>query len=233
MADYTKIIVCLANSRKPPSGDRCVVGKEKLKRGYGDWIRPVSPRSSSGLSTRERHYQDGNEPRILDFMEVPMIGHRPALHQTENHVIDSGSYWRKTGEFPWADLPHLLDSPESLWSNGNSTNLGLNDQVTKEVAAGLQGSLFLIKPETLTVSVQLERKGFPDARRRVRAEFRYKGTKHILVVTDPVAEKAFFAKDDGHYRIANTYLCVSLAGVNPNDGFCYKLVAAIISKQML
>jgi hypothetical protein len=35
---YTKTIVCLANSRKPPSG-RCIAGREVTQTGFGNWIR--------------------------------------------------------------------------------------------------------------------------------------------------------------------------------------------------
>ena len=52
------------------------------------------------------------------------------------------------------------------------------------------------------------------------------------IVTDPVAERAFLAKDDGAYPLTSAYLCVSL-GEAYSDGFCYKLVATVISKDPL
>jgi len=113
-----------------------------------------------------------------------------------------------------------------------STYHGLNDRVTSEVAAKLKGSLSLIKPEDLNVCVQTEGAEFGNPRRRVRAEFKYGGTKYILVVTDPVAERSFLAKGKGEYPVADTFLCVSLAGAH-TDGYCYKLVASIISKEPL
>jgi len=89
MVNYTKTIVCLANSRKPPSG-RCIAGKEILESGYGGWIRPVSARPSAEVSEEERRYKDGRDPRVLDIIVVPMIAPAPSLHQTENHIIDGG-----------------------------------------------------------------------------------------------------------------------------------------------
>lgn len=101
--NYVKKIVCLANSRKPPSG-RCIAGKEVTENGYGSWIRPVSARPSAEVSEEERRYENGQDPRILDIINVPMINVAPSLHQTENHVIDSDYYWVKTGKLTWEEL---------------------------------------------------------------------------------------------------------------------------------
>jgi hypothetical protein len=231
MSSYTKDIVCLANSRKPPSG-RCIAGKEMLKTGYGSWIRPVSERPSAEVSEEERRYEDGRDPRVLDIIAVPMKGPAPSLHQAENHIIDANYYWTKIGKLPWTKLRHLLDDPGKLWPNSDSTYHGLNDRVKIEVAAKLKGSLLLIKPEDLNVRVQTEGAEFGNPRRRVRADFKYRGTKYILAVTDPVAERFFLAKGTGDYAVAETFLCVSLAGAH-TDGYCYKLVASIISKEPL
>jgi hypothetical protein len=152
------------------------------------------------------------------------------LHQTENHIIASDCYWTKKGRLPWAELKHLIDKPAPLWFNGDSTYLGLNDRVSVEYAAKMTNSLMLIEPETLIISVQPEGAAFGNPRRRVRAHFVYQGLKYVLIVTDPVAERAFLAKPDGCYPLTTTYLCVSL-GEAHTDGYCYKLVAAVISKQ--
>jgi hypothetical protein len=53
-----------------------------------------------------------------------------------------------------------------------------------------------------------------------------------LIVTDPAAERAFLAKDDGAYPLTDTYLCISL-GEAHTDGSCYKLVATIIGESPL
>ncbi len=228
--NYTRTIVCLANSRR--HSGRCIAGKEVLESGFGDWIRPISGRPTAEVSEEERRYEDGQDIRVLDIVAVPMIAPAPLLYQTENHLIDAGFYWIKTGELQWTKLAYLLDNPGTLWLNGESSYNGMNDRVKLETAAELKESLFLIKPEALIVSVQTEGAAFGNPRRRVRCRFKYGGSYYILVVTDPVAERAFLSKANGEYPVTDTYLCVSL-GEAYSDGFCYKLVAAVISKQTL
>lgn len=228
--NYLKKIVCLANSRKP-SG-RCIAGKEVLPHGYGSWTRPISARSSAEISEEERRFENGEDPRLLDIIDIPMIAPVPILHQTENHLIDAEYYWTKKGGLPWGMLKHLVDEPAPLWPNDKSTYYGLNDRVEVEHAAQLTNSLMIIKPEILNVCVQIEGAEFRNPKRRVRAHFTYQGINYHLSVTDPIAERAFLAKPDGRYPLTDTYLCVSLGGAH-DDGYCYKLVAAVISKQPL
>ena len=122
--------------------------------------------------------------------------------------------------------------PAPLWTNGDSSHYGLNDRVRDEAAAKLNGSLMLIAPEELTVKVATQGAEFGAPRRRVRADFRHVGSRYNLVVTDPSAEWALLAAPDAEYNMKGTYLCVSL-GEAYKDGWCYKLVAAVIRKQPL
>ena len=228
--NYVKTIVCLANSRR--HSGRCLAGKEVLPHGYGSWIRPISARPSAEISEEERRFENGEDPKVLDIIDVPILAAAPRLHQTENHIIDSDYYWTKRGVLPWAKLRHLIDKPTSLWLNVDSTYLGLNDRVSVEHASEMTNSLMLIEPDTLNISVEPEGAAFGNPRRRVRSHFAHQGQQYILIVTDPVAERAFLAKPNGRFPLTNTYLCVSL-GEAHTDGYCYKLVASIISKQPL
>src|SRR5258708_1330062 len=97
--NYQKNIVCLASSRKP--GGRCVAGKEIVEGGYGNWIRPVSGRSTVEISFDELRYEDGRDSEILDIINIPMIDSVPHVHQTENHRIDAQYYWTKVGTLSW------------------------------------------------------------------------------------------------------------------------------------
>lgn len=229
--NYTKTIVCLANSRKP--GGKCVAGKETADGEHHGWIRPVSARPSAEISLEEQHYEDGQDPLILDIIEIPMIAPVPRVHQTENHMIDDESYWTKKGVLAWADLPGLVDTPPTLWATGDSTYHGRHDRMTQAVATGHQNSLVLIKPENVTIRVLTPGAGFGNPKRKVRADFTYQGVRYDFMVTDPVVERTFLAKQNGDYPIArDVYFCVSLAEAH-TDGYCYKLVATIISEQPL
>jgi hypothetical protein len=227
---YRKTIVCLANSRK--YSGRCIAGKEERGREYGPWIRPVSDRPQGEVTEDERRYRDGRDPRVLDIIVIPLLSHSPAAYQTENHVIDPAYYWAKTGSLPWTKLEQLADQPETLWRNGDSSFYGLNDRVRVEAASTAQHSLVLIAPEALTIQVREEGGEFDHPRRRLRARFQYRREAYCLPVTDPVAERAYLAREDGDYPVSEVYLCVSL-GEAHTDGCCYKLVATVIAKRGL
>ncbi len=228
--NFTKRIVCLANSRK--HSGRCIAGKEIVDGSHGGWIRPVSARPSAEVSEEERRFQNGVSPKVLDIVEIPMIAPAPHLYQVENFIIDAEYYWVKDGQSTWSDLKPLLDKPVSLWANGDSTYNGSNDRVKLEVAAKHNYSLLLIQPENLSVQVVTEGAAFRNPRRKVRAWFQYQGEHYGLTVTDPEAERAFLDRENGVYKVATAYLCISLSEAH-SDGSCYKLVATIISNDHL
>jgi hypothetical protein len=149
---YVKRIACLANSYKPPSG-RCVAGRELLANGYGGWIRPVSARPTAEVSFAEYRYEDNATPKLLDIVDVPLLNAEPLHHQTENHVIDTGSRWVKRGELPWDALEQVRDRPATLWVNRDHTNAGHYDCISQAEAATAHDSLVLIKPEIFNVEI--------------------------------------------------------------------------------
>lgn len=229
--NYSKKIICLASSRKP--GGRCVAGKEVLVNGYGGWIRPISTRDGAEINLGERQYQNGREPEILEIISIPMIGPHPRVHQRENEMIDSRYYWSKEGVLSWEELVDLVDQPTTLWSNGFSTYAGNNDRVPQEETTTIQNSLWLIKPSRVTICVAAPGADFGNFKRAVRAEFLYQGIQYNLKVTDLIAERAFLANENGEYPLEmESYLCVSLAEAH-TDGYCYKLVATIMTQQAI
>ncbi len=226
---YAKTIVCLANSRKPPSG-RCVAGREVTSSGFGAWIRPVSARATQEISEEERRYQDGTDPKVLDVIAIQLSGAQPQHHQKENHLIDDGYYWVKQRTISWRDLQAAVEDPAGpLWLNGYSSSYGDNDRVPGDRASGLAASLYLVRPDDLTLVVASEGGGFGPARRRVRARFDLSGESYCVVVTDPWMERQLLAGNDGETRIDDALLCVSLGEFF--HGFAYKLAAAVITRQ--
>lgn len=230
-ANYTKKIICLANSRKP--GGRCIAGREILKNGYGGWIRPVSARPSAEVSLDERRYENGADPEILDILRISLIGPVPKIHQTENHMLDPAYYWIKDGSLKWSDLPPLVETPKTLWTNEISTYHGVNDAVPGATAADLNNSLYLIKPPSVNILVQVEGGLFGPTKKRVRADFKYNGIAYRFMVTDPQPESVFLARGESVLEIKDPYLCVSLTEPFSGDGRCHKLVATIITKKPL
>lgn len=132
----TKRIVCLANSRK--LSGRCIAGKEILENGSpGGWVRPVSSRPTEEVSEDERQYMDGTDPRVLDVINVPLMKAQPKDYQTENWLLDPRNYWTKLGKLEVNELYGYIDPAQELWTNGNSTFNGLNDQIPLSMASSM------------------------------------------------------------------------------------------------
>ena len=74
----TKRIVCLANS--PKGGGRCVAGTEWDE--PLSWVRPVSNRPGQEVSSSECRYESGDEPQLLDIIDVPLLKAFPEGHQS-------------------------------------------------------------------------------------------------------------------------------------------------------
>lgn len=149
---YTKEIVCLANSRKPPSG-RCVAGREYSKGTVGPWIRPVSERTGLEISEEERRYQDGSQAAVLDVVQIVFKQAQALRHQTENQQIHDEYWWTKVGQVTFADVLAMVESPSALWLDGHGTYNGENDYVPEADAAKVKTSLVLVRPKKTTLVV--------------------------------------------------------------------------------
>jgi hypothetical protein len=223
-----KRLVILANSRKLQA--RCVAGREWREEGPGDWIRPVSDREHQEVSQRERMYENGSDPQILDIIDVPLLGRRADSPQTENWLLNPRWYWNKVGQLDEKRLSVLADqSPQPLWINDYSTYHGLNDRIPEERISEISGSLRLISTEDVRLRVFRPGQMFGDAKRRIQARFSYGDDDYHLRVTDPLIETAYFAREDGEYPLGRAYLTISLGELW--QGYYYKLVAAIIGAE--
>src|SRR5690242_19560547 len=124
MAMYEVTLLCLANSRKPPSG-RCIAGKQFEHGAAGPWIRPVSARPSHEVSEEERRYEGGATAQLLDVISVPLKEHSPFGHQIENHTLDDGFYCEKKGSATWSQVVSAVDPHDvAFWSKSQSTYNG-------------------------------------------------------------------------------------------------------------
>lgn len=226
-----KTIICLANSRKPPSG-RCIAGKVMVDDAFHEWLRPVSARDSHEVSEEERRYENGAKAKLLDIVSVPLLRACPSGHQVENSVLDDGFYWKKRGRATWEQVMTAVDAHDpSFWSNSQSTYHGLRDKISEANVAAIGSSLKMILLPEIVLQVRRE-DGFKgnDVRRRVRAGFTYKNLAYLLSVSDPRIEEEYLAKADGSYTIADAAVCISVVEVW--NGFAFRVVASIITQEM-
>jgi hypothetical protein len=237
-----KTIVCLAYSRK--LGGRCLAGKEIVNDQFSqNWIRPISEIDTGELHKAdirlcEKHWpkwfcvliiwfmRHKPQPNVLDVIKIPLLQAKASAYQTENYLIRPGKSWIKQGCVSTKQLPQLCDAVSSLWRNGYHSFKGLNDRMPLEfVQKRVRHSLLLIKPDRLSLSV--EKRGF---QLKIRSQFNFNRQQYNLVVTDPKIEYFYHFKPEGKYQIGSeVYVCISLS--EPFEGYCYKLVAAIIFPQ--
>jgi hypothetical protein len=227
---YEQTIICLANSRKPPSG-RCIAGKVLFEGASGQWMRPVSARPSHEVSEAERRYPDGTLARLFDILTVPLIEPKPFGFQQENHVLDADYSWEKPGVASWAQVQAALDPFDArFWSRSQNTQNGLRDKIAEDDLAHIDSSLKLIQVTDLLISVQLEDgwQGRP-GKRKVRGRFTYQNLQYLLSVSDASFEDEYLQRPNGNYPVGNAVLCVSLVEVF--HGFSFRVIASVITQQ--
>lgn len=194
------------------------------------WIRPVSSRPTEEISEDERQYRDGSEPRVLDIIAVPLATPQPRGYQSENWLLSPRQYWARVGQASPEQLPALADGPGELWVNGYSTHHGRHDRIPLDGVEGITSSLKLISVDFVQLRVFTPGEPFGSRRRRVQARFTFAGVHYALAITDPEVERRYLRREDGCYNLENgAYLTISLG--EPFNGYCYKLVAAVISKR--
>jgi hypothetical protein len=180
------------------------------------------------VTAAERRYDDGSEPKILDIIDVPLVGARPNDFQPENWLIDKARSWRRVGAEAPSALGHMVDRAGSLWLNGWGSSHGRNDRVPADRAASLESSLRLIEVPSLVLEVLTTESPGGAKRRRVRGGFDWDREGYAMWVTDPQIEDRYLKMRDGAYHIKHAYLTISLG--TPFHGYSYKLVAAVIRK---
>ena len=217
-----KQIICLAASRK--HSGYCIAGKEWQDGRMGQWLRPVSDREFGVLLINDILLDDGKLPKLLDILTCSLTKPVPHPYQSENHAIEKNLPWIRTGEISPSDLSEWCDDVGTLWINGHHSQHGFNDRIPEEIAnESLSSSLVLVKPGNVSLLIQEE--GYS---KKIRAKFDFNGISYCLVVTDPAIERRYLKESAGEHPLnrADVYLTVSIG--EPYNGYCYKLVAAII-----
>jgi len=153
-------------------------------------------------------------------------------YQAENWLLDPDKYWNKTGRATWQDLQAIESDAEDLWlGSAQDTISGLNDRVTTGDVADIDDSLRLIRVDELEVAVFAPGANFGDPKRKVQGRFTYCNISYRVWITDPLIEREFRAKADGAYALGESFLTISLG--EPHEGYCYKMIAAVISRNRI
>ena len=222
--------MCLANSYK--GGGRCIAGKEVLPDGrLGGWIRPVLSAEESGVGNERMYENEADpEPKVLDIMDVPVIGHQPKDHQQENWLVARRHRWKKVGRLEASGLRPHIDPLQPLWFDGDRSITGNIDRIPSYRAKSLGDSLRLIRITELELEVYKNFRG----RSSVRGRFTYAGNDYSLALTDPRYQAQFLnsrymREADGSYSFAREFLLTVSLGEPYEDDNCYKIIAALIS----
>ncbi len=213
--------LCLANARK--NLGRCVAG---LRADGSGWMRLVSKAPDGTLNWSQYLLKDGKDVALLDFISAGVKATRPALHQPENWVID-GSIWKKTTRPPEDAVPLLHKAlcfgPELF--GGSRDRVAMLELEEKPAGA----SLLLIAPERIDL-VPIKR---TDGKQQVRGRFALgagpKLCQYDLSVTDPYWESLVKEKGPRSLRQGEQKFVATISLGEPFNGYCYKLLAAIIS----
>lgn len=216
---YDKLIVVLANSRKPRG--RCIAGKS-IEANATDWIRPVSTRDDGELWASERQYERNQEPSLLDVVHIRLA--RKGIHsfQHENHIVHKGFKWRKIKMISYNRALRLQDTVEGdLWSNVSSSSNGVRDKIHVSEVQRFSNSLLLIKVTDLVAGAQHEATGL-----KVRGTFTFNHQLYRLAVTDPVFEARTLQSSHRRLDVGEALICLSLG--EPFNGYVYKLIAGVI-----
>lgn len=218
-------MICLANSRKRQG--RCIAG---LRTDGQGWLRPVAPGEEGTLSPHQLRMQSGGEPRLLDIIKVGCACPQPRPHQPENWLLDDTRWQLISREPPHAWRPSSIF--ESEIDSGPAIFGSVSDRRCFDdfAHAPARSSLALVAPEDLRWQITLTH----NFNRQTRALFHLQGACYNLSVTDPVWEQRLSHLPDGHHDLAASgvsdtdlvHLTVSLS--EPFNGYCYKLVAAVI-----
>jgi hypothetical protein len=164
---------------------------------------------------------------VLDLLRIGVAGPRPLLHQPENWLID-GTPWqlmaRPAPAGVMAKLAGAISKTDLLFGNP-SDRIAMADLERHPAAA----SLALVEPYDIHWFVwQYEN------RKKLRVQFRLGPYRYDLGLTDPIYVDLLKDLSVGPHKDAELglpkggRLLLTASLGEPFNGFCYKLVAALV-----
>jgi len=216
-------IICLANSYK--HGGRCVAGVRTDGKG---WVRPISDSADGTLNYRDYRLSNGTDVKVLDLVSISLTEPKPAKHQPENWLFEKQP-WKLIARPAPSDalkaVANILFVDSFLFKN---TKDRIPSKEFNEKPAA--SSLAIVHPSKLEFCITQSFSG----KKQLRAKFELAGRVFDLAVTDPVWKDRLNNRIHGTYGRADVgidndtqvFLTISLG--EPLDGFCYKLVAAVL-----
>jgi hypothetical protein len=235
---FSKNLVVFAISRK--HGGVCLAAKEvvidwgsKKIVQVGDWVRPVTSMDSGCLNAHDLCMTNQNVIRVFDVVTCWFTGQAATDSQPENWLMANRRI-EHLGRIDGNNLTNYEDHPNSIWFEEKFT-----DRVPLEKLAYHRalGSLMMIKPEDLNLTLFSFYDAYGNKKSRILARFRYQGVGYSnLSVTDFNLENVLKDKipnvgaspvqlrmpkgDDYH-------LCLSLGTCFEHTKCHHKLVAGI------
>ena len=210
-------LVIMANSYR--DGERCVAGIDVKT---GEWVRPVSGPEGKPVTWDMRNV-GGEEPQLLDVVEMSLQSHGPDLGcQPENRILHS-ERWKKVGILTAKKAAAYCENAETILHNhDNFVDLAYFATIPKRQWKSLQ----LVRP----TSVEFYATTWEN-KKRWRVLLRHgKNNQLDLPLTDP---KAIERLNSSEAISPNCLLTISLGGPWPSDSVtpkCYKLVAGVIEQ---
>lgn len=204
-----KKIVILTKSAK--FGKLCVAG---IDLDTGTWVRLVSTDEAThgALDPEDLQFENGSCAKLLDVINVEILGNDSNEAQPENVVINRGHYVDYLDSITIESAVSRFRGRKEDFIFGNTSYY-----VDEESVKSLGRSLELIEAENLEFKQLVNNAGQP----KTKLEFKYNGNYYSnMSVTDP----EFYDVEHGP-RIDRAILVVSIG--TPYNGRCYKFVSAI------
>jgi len=206
-------IICLANSYKHRG--RCIAG---IDIDTGRWVRPISQRTSAVYKERFIDNTIGNEPKLLDLVEIPLGERAPDEGcQPENIYLNNGT-WKRLRKLSAHSINQYVEDTPNLLHNQESK---VDPEIFSQIPQNRWRSLQLVSVTNPNFGLN------PWGKKR--CIFRYSGIRYELKITDPIViEKITNDEDISSECLLTISLATPYKSPSYEKKYCWKMVAGVI-----